>query len=384
MRTPTGDFFPKNKYWLHVLLFVLTCFTTMLAGAELITGSSLLMEWSWSVFFKGAPYSASFLAFLTVHEFGHYFMARYHQVKTSLPYYIPIYMPISVFNIGSMGAIIRLRQMPRTTKEYFDIGIAGPLAGFVIALGLLIYGFSNLPELEYLHSIHPEYKTKFSGMPLDSQLMMPGMISMKLGSSILFEGLKYLFSDPQLLPPSLEIMHYPYIFVGYITLFFTALNLLPIGQLDGGHVVYGLFGPYAAGIISRITVVLLLIIGGVGLINFEQTEVWVTLAIYLLFLFYTSTKILKNQNAFKALGLSAGIVCIQQGLQFFSSASSPNLLWLFYAFIAVRVIKLDHPHALSEMKLNAGRKWLGWIALLIFVLCFTPNPIEIVIFGETP
>ena len=147
---------------IHGGLFLLSLITTMMVGAELVEKK---YWFTWGLLdpeldpanyvfqlkdlWKGLPYSLAFLGFLTVHEFGHYFTAMYHRVRSSLPYYIPIYIPIpGVLNIGSFGAVIRLKETPRSTREYFDIGIAGPLAGFVVSLLLLVYGFTTLPPME--------------------------------------------------------------------------------------------------------------------------------------------------------------------------------------------------------------------------------------------
>jgi membrane-associated protease RseP (regulator of RpoE activity) len=139
---------------LQVVLFILTFITSTLAGAEWAYSKSILSgNYSWSDFVSGMSYSVPFLLYLTVHEFGHYFTAIYHKVKTSLPYYIPI-----PFSIGTLGAFIRLRARPASNIQQFDIGIAGPLAGFVVAVILLIYGFSTLPPAEYIFQFHPEYK----------------------------------------------------------------------------------------------------------------------------------------------------------------------------------------------------------------------------------
>ncbi|MEM9986614.1 MAG: site-2 protease family protein, partial [Bacteroidota bacterium] len=269
---------PFLTYGLHLGLFLLAWGTTMLAGAELITGNFLLGDFGWKDFWQGWPYSLSFLAFLTFHEFGHYFTAVYHRVRSSLPFYIPFYIPFMGLNIGSMGAVIALRERPSSTRKYFDIGVAGPLAGFVISLLLLFYGFSHLPSLEEtVYAIHPTYIEEFGEVPsedrMDQWLKEENIQSIAIGSNLLFEWFKNnIPTDPAQVPPSFEIMHYPFIFVGFITLFFTALNLLPIGQLDGGHVVYGLFGRRVAGIIARLATVSLLLMGGTGFFDLGNLD----------------------------------------------------------------------------------------------------------------
>lgn len=374
----------KDRYWVHILLFVLALLTTTLAGAELITGRTFEQLSFWEDFYKGLPFSLSFLWFLTFHEFGHYFTAVYHGVRCSLPYYIPIYLPFSIFNIGSMGAVIRMRETPGTTRKYFDIGIAGPLAGFVVALFLLWYGFAFMPGPEYLYEIHPEYHNWFGGhMPSDAELQDAmkgsGAISIELGNSLIFQLFQYWFADPAKMPGAMEMYHYPFLFVGYLTLFFTALNLLPIGQLDGGHVTYGLFGRKIAGIISRITVLFLVGYGGLGFVDFTDDYYLVYLALYALYVFYVMTKILGNARTIEALAAASGLLLLQFLIEKFVGFRDGGTLWLMYSFIAVRLIGLDHPPARVEQKLNPGRVALGILALIIFILCFTPDPLKMVV-----
>ena len=147
----------------QILLFLATLLTTTLAGAELCFGKSILSgDFSWNDFLLGMNYSVPFLFILSVHEFGHYFTARYHNVSSSLPYYIPFYLPIIFpFSIGTFGALIRLKEHVPSLKKNFDIGIAGPLAGMVAAMIVLIYGFTNLPDADYIFLIHPEYSKRF-------------------------------------------------------------------------------------------------------------------------------------------------------------------------------------------------------------------------------
>jgi len=375
---------PKNRYGIHILLFILTLLSTTLAGAELITGKTMGELSFADDFYKGLPYSLTFLAFLTFHEFGHYFTAMYHGVRSSLPYYIPLYLPFSIFNIGSMGAVIRMREVPSSTKKYFDIGIAGPLAGFVVSVILLAYGFAYLPDPAYLHSIHPEYLDWFGNrMPSDTELQealrSTGAMSIELGSSLIFVFFQYVFADPERLPGPMELYHYPYVFVGYLTLFFTALNLLPIGQLDGGHVTYGLFGRKTAGLISRITVLFLVTYGGLGLINYAENFSMITLVLYLLYLRYVLRKIIGKEREIEVLSGVLSIVALQYLLQTYTQLQMGGTLWLFYSFIAVRVIRIDHPPAYVEEPLDLKRKILGLLALFIFIICFTPDPIKLVV-----
>ncbi len=389
-------------YAIHLVLFIITLLTTMMVGAELVS-TKMWFAWmyTWpegislediqlplSDLVKGIPYSFSFLAFLTFHEFGHYFMAVYHRVKSSLPYYIPIYIPLPILNIGSFGAVIRLKQIPDSTRKYFDIGIAGPLAGFVISILLLVYGFSHLPDInEYVLNIHPEYQEiePFCGLPTDEQMRTymeggEGRQAYYIGNSLLFEFLKQTIpSDPTQVPSHFELMHYPFLFVGYITLFFTALNLLPIGQLDGGHIIYGMFGRKISGYVSRLSVLVLLFIGGTGFANFQEfSESYFSISLYLLFLYYVSKHLLGSSERIQVAALALSIFAVQLLLKWNFPDLVPNLIWLIYAFLVVRVIGLDHPPAMREHKVNQPRQILGWLTILIFILCFTPEPILVI------
>src|SRR5689334_14046503 len=152
----------SKRIALQAALFVMTFITTTLAGAELAYGKTVIalffgLSYTWSDFLSGMEFSIPLMLFLTCHEFGHYFTAIYHKVKTSLPYYIPL-PPIILFSIGTLGAVIRLRERPASNIQSFDIGIAGRLAGFVMALAILFYGFTTLPPSEHIFEIHPEYK----------------------------------------------------------------------------------------------------------------------------------------------------------------------------------------------------------------------------------
>jgi membrane-associated protease RseP (regulator of RpoE activity) len=394
----------KQRYHIHILLFLVTVFTTMVAGAELIGAKAIVWPQNlpWQEVFLGmwdrlrdgiwvgAPFSFSFLLFLTVHEFGHYFTAVYHKVRCTLPYYIPIYIPGMPMNIGSFGAVIRIKEVPSSRRKYFDIGVAGPLAGFVIAVGLLIYGFTNLPPMEStVLGIHPEYQQIFGGVPTEAEMAhAPGVL--RFGGSILYEFLRSVFAGDANMPPSFEIAHYPFLFVGFLTLFFTALNLLPIGQLDGGHVTYGLFGARIAGIISRITVLGLLIVGGIGMVTAVDiqglfsgmiwydilTQIAITL-LYFAFLYYVVTRLFAKQKWTWRAAAVALIVALQFVITLATGPVLPNIIWLLYAGLAVRLIGLNHPIAPDDTPLTLRQKVLGWIAIVIFILCFSPNPISL-------
>lgn len=389
-----------KTYLLHIGLFLLTLITTTLAGAEQAT-AKILIGWGMvpkealvqpHEWVKGLPFALSFLAFLTFHEFGHYFMSLYRRVKCSLPYYIPIFIPLpTAINIGSFGAVIRLRQRPDSTTKYFDIGIAGPLAGFVVSIGLLLYGFTHLPDINsYVLQLHPEYLEDFGGVPSEAQmqdfLRQEGGQSLVIGSNLLFDWLKNsLPADPSQVPTRFELMHYPFLFVGYLTLFFTALNLLPIGQLDGGHIIYGMFGARTSGFIARLAVVGLIFIGGTGAIDWRalaMQDVWYNFAlrsfVYLLFLHFLYRRLFHGAQVYFPIVLALLTFGIQILLKQRFPALQMNLIWLLYAFLAVRFVGVDHPPAFKEEKIGWVRMALGWLAIAIFILCFSPEPLKVV------
>ena len=388
----------KHNYPLHIFLFLVTVFTTMMAGAEhrlagLFFDPTTLGPGSldFSQLGHGWVFSASFLTFLTFHEFGHYFTAVRHGVKTSLPYYIPVFIPLLMLNIGSFGAVIRIKEMPGSRRKYFDIGVAGPLAGFVISVLLLVIGFTTLPPWEtYIGELHPDYLA-FDQIPSKEVVseMRNGFPMMLTGSNFLYDFMASIFANPQDLPPPHEMIHYPLLFAGFLTLFFTALNLLPIGQLDGGHVIYGLFGKRVHGWVSRAAVMALLFFGGTGLMYIpsyapaQAGPYWnYLLDNALVFLLYAGLVylVMRRMNPNWSLWMRLGMVVLVMGAQYGAKAIFPSIevnpIWLLYVFLSVTVLGLDHPATADEQPLNLGRKILGWLAILIFLLSFSLEPIS--------
>jgi membrane-associated protease RseP (regulator of RpoE activity) len=226
----------------NVALFLATVVTTVWAGA-LHQGVNLLQEPG--RFAIGVPYAAALLAILGVHEFGHYFMARRHGVDVTLPYFIPVPM-----GLGTFGAFIQMKSLIRSRRAVFDIGIAGPLAGLVVALPALYFGLRGTP-------------------PLADELHTTGVYS---GSSLLL-ALVYEFANGGELGTAV-IRLSPVAFAGWIGLFITALNLLPVGQLDGGHIAYGLFGQRRARQVGVGAFVMML---GLGLFVWPGLLTWAVL-----------------------------------------------------------------------------------------------------------
>ncbi|MGK7393840.1 MAG: site-2 protease family protein [Candidatus Cyclobacteriaceae bacterium M3_2C_046] len=393
---------------IQIALFIATLFTTTLAGAEWRYGQYWLfgLDIPFQEYItEGLLFSIPFLLALTVHEFGHYFTARYHQVDVTLPYYIPLYFGVAP-SIGTMGAFIRIKDAIRSRKLFFDIGIAGPLAGFVIALGVLYYGFTHLPSQDYVYDIHPVYhifgdnyedyvydldtviyKKDVQGLDLAIMDQLPDTIvfspdfSFKLGNNLLFSFFeKHVATDPELVPNHYEIIHYPWLLAGYLALFFTALNLIPIGQLDGGHILYGLIGYRNHRIVSAILFVLFVFYAGLGVISPHDftNETWLgipsnyfLIALYIGFLYYVFYSISPQVKVRLILALAVFTI------QFLLTIIMPGIKgyegWLLFAFLIGRFLGVYHPPALLDEPLDWKRKLLGWIALIIFIISFSPN-----------
>lgn len=370
---------------IHGGLFIVTFVTTTLAGAEWTHGKSVLFgEFTWNDFLSGLPYSLCFLSILTAHEFGHYFVAVYNRVKTSLPYYIPL-PPIPLM-LGTLGALIRLRQRVSSTRENFDIGIAGPLAGFVVAMGFLIYGFTHLPPPEYIFQIHPEYEQ--FGLDYAKYVYSPGFtpdgsLSTFIGKNLLFTFFEKYVADPARMPNVHELVHYPFLFAGFLSLVFTSINLLPIGQLDGGHVLYGLVGYTWHKRIATAIFIGFLFYAGIGFIHPKDgwEVLWYQIPLFIGFLFL----------ALRGLNLSDRDTLMYAVIIFTAQYVLVNLFpnvrgysgWLLFAFLIGRFVGIQHPPSDNEQPLSPSRIILGIIALIIFVICFTPNPLELIITPPT-
>jgi membrane-associated protease RseP (regulator of RpoE activity) len=277
----------------NVLLFVLTVFTTLAAGAELAGQGGLMralvageLAAAGRLALVGAPFSGTLLAILGVHEFGHYAAARWHRVTATLPYFIP--MPVG--GLGTLGAFISVRSPMKNRTVLFDIGLAGPIAGFAVAVPLLVAGIL-LSE----------------PVPAITQ----GLTQQTLGSSLLVSVVEGLFSSTQ---PEQTLALHPVYFAAWLGLLITGINLLPMGQLDGGHVAYALFGR-AAHHVARGTLLLL---------------------------------------------ITAGLVL-----------SSMWLIWAMFALFS----GLHHPPPLNDIApLDGGRRLLGFSTIALFFLIIVPIP----------
>lgn len=370
----------KKRLGIQLLLFLLTVVTTTLAGAELIRNKSLLFgedTLSWGDFVSGFEYSIPFLFILSAHEFGHYFTARFHHIRTTLPYYIPIWIPISI-SFGTMGALIRIQDTIWSRRQYFDIGISGPLAGFVVAMGVIWYGFTHLPEPDYIFQVHPEYAQY--GLDYASHVYTADQGTFRLGGNLIYTFFVTYVADPARMPHPNEIIHYPWLMVGFLSLFFTALNLLPIGQLDGGHIIFGMFGNRNHRRVSRVLFTLFVFYAGLGVWKWPpivdlDAELLLTylagLLLYGYFLYLCAYSMMKTKSdrwLFAALMLVAQLSVHE--LTGWTGYSG----WLVFALILGRFIGIYHPRVLDNKPLSTNRKILGWIAVVIFILSFSPEP----------
>lgn len=367
----------KDKIWLHIGLFVLTFIVTTFAGAEWRYGKVIWMEgYDWHDFKSGLAFSFPLLLFLTVHEFGHFFTAKKHKVNASLPYFIPLWFLGLGPSIGTMGAVIRIRQFIQSRKQHFDIGIAGPLAGFVIALGVLYYGFTHLPPQDYIFQIHPEYQEL--GANWQEKAYGEEVGQFYLGKNLLFVLMEdWLVENPARMPNAFEIIHYPWLFAGFLGLFFTALNLLPIGQLDGGHILYGLVGHRRHKIVATVLFVLLVFWAGLGFLDpgdQESLMMWVPLNVLFAWYLFGRLEMGRAQKLILALSVVLTQLLVMYNLPEVRGYSG----WMLFAFLIGRFLGVYHPPALFDQPLSTGRKVLGWLALLIFILCFSPEPFVIV------
>lgn len=358
-------------------MFLVTLTTTTLAGTEWQFNRYLGLEQSpitWEYFVRGFAFSLPFLGILTVHEFGHYFTAKWHKVKVTLPYYLPLWFGfLFIPSIGTMGAFIRIKEQVNSRKKYFDIGIAGPLAGFVIAVGVLFYGFTHLPPPEYIFEIHPEYQEY--GLDYAEKVYQDDTLSFKVGNNLLFAFFEqYVAPDKSRVPNHYELIHYPWLFAGYLALFFTALNLIPIGQLDGGHVLYGLVGNRWHRHVSSALFILFVTYAGLGTVSpYAQTEdLLLELPLYGFFLYILFSRL--TPSKITNLMVALGVLSLQFIWVYFDPETEGYQGWLVFAFLLGRFLGIYHPTVYFNEPLNYKRKILGWVALIVFVLCFSPTP----------
>jgi membrane-associated protease RseP (regulator of RpoE activity) len=333
----------KDRYWLHALLFLLTFLSTMAAGTAW-AGADPTEITNWG---RGLTYALLILTFLTAHEFGHYIAARIHGVDATLPFYIP--MPLILF--GTMGAVIKTRSPIPNRRVLFDIGVAGPIAGFVVCLIILGVGYITLPPFEYIYSIHPDYAAT-------GRIPETGMY---FGDMILFRLMAMLFGGNGFVPPMNEVYHYPFLCVGWFGLFVTALNLAPFGNLDGGHVLYAMKGRFQHRV-GRALWWVLLVLGLLSLVGAldaflaaPSPDTWV---IWL------------------QLNISPVISPLVRTAPLLFQVGEG---WLLWALLIRFFIGVAHPEIADPEPLDRKRMIIGWLAMTILVLCM---PLRIIYFVE--
>ena len=289
----------QDRVWRHVLLFALTIASTTLVGAD--NYGAFLTDF---VKVDGLPrpvpllllggfwYSGTILAILGCHELGHYFACRYYDVDASLPFFIPVPFLLT----GTMGAFIKIREPIPSKRMLFDIGIAGPIAGFVIAVPALFLG------LAMSHVVR---------VPTNTPLL-------ELGEPLLFKFASWVLWGTQ--PDGYSLNMHPMAFAAWFGILATALNLFPIGQLDGGHISYSVLGP--------------------------RWSTFVTFA----------------------------TVIIAASLAFFATSW---MVWTGLMVVMLIMFGPKHPRVFDEhVPLDRTRRLLALVALAMFVLCFTPAPIR--------
>src|SRR5688500_7637223 len=315
---PVGE--ARGERWiLHAVLAVLTVICALGAGAALsgawvprsggpgiggaVTGGIAFFTGvaagGWRDILPGSAFAFPLLSILLVHELGHYFAARRYGIDTSPPFFLPV--PPTLSPIGSLGAFLRLRTPVLDRRQLLDVGASGPLAGFVVAVVVLAWGYSSSEALSLGVETSGEFVT-FAGRQI------------YLGDSLLTLGMRTLFF------PDAAAVHLSLpAFAGWVGTFITGLNLLPLSQLDGGHVLYGLFGKRQA------------LLGGLTL---------------------------------------AGLIV----LGWFSRS------WWVWAIVALLIGggRWTHPSVVApERDVPRARRWIGWACIVVFVLTFVPFPFKL-------
>jgi membrane-associated protease RseP (regulator of RpoE activity) len=292
-----------------VFFFLLTLLSMFWVGAQ--WAGADVDRGGLRAFLQGYSFALPLMAILLAHELGHYFAARLHGVDTSPPYFIP--MPYAL--IGTFGAVIRMRGAIRLRDALFDIGAAGPLAGLVVALPVLTYGLATSDV-----------------KPLD-----PGQAYLVEGRSLLYLALLYLLKGP--IPEGSDIILNPTALAGWAGLLVTMINLVPVGQLDGGHVAYALFGSaqdrYSRWVRRGLLVIALIVSGGSVLIAWRE-----------------------HANADSIAAAAQG------GVHW--------LIWWLVLTLMARFLGDQHPPT-EPSALSPARRALAWFTLSLFVLLFMPT-----------
>jgi membrane-associated protease RseP (regulator of RpoE activity) len=238
------------RRWLPLLLFVLTGASTVFVGGFMNSMGTFSL-------WMGLGFSLAILSILGAHEMGHFLVARRLGVAVSYPFFIP--MPLSP--IGTMGAVIAMKSPPQDRRALLSIAIAGPLAGLVIAVPVLLLGLhlSDVEPLSYPPSATPANSIEYLSAIWNTE--NPDDLPIIEGNSLLYAGLKILVFGHFLPDGQRDVFLHPIALAGWFGLLITALNLTPAGQLDGGHILYALAGPRVARIVTRLVAIILFVLG---------------------------------------------------------------------------------------------------------------------------
>jgi membrane-associated protease RseP (regulator of RpoE activity) len=298
------SFFAKRGIWLNIILFVITIFTTFFFGfihslsflyGDLINENpeaaiTAAIFKDPQAIFLGIIYTTVLLGILLGHELGHYLTCRRYSINATLPYFIP-----APTLIGTLGAFIKIKSPITRKQQLFDIGIAGPLTGFILSLPALAYGIS-------LSKVIPP-----TALPEEGTLLFGEPLLLKILGSLILKDI----------PSGYDILIHPIAFAGWVGILVTSFNLFPVGQLDGGHISYALLGPSKSRALARVMLGVFIVMGIIFWIG-----------------------------------------------------------WFLWAFI-ILVLGLRHPRIIDEeTPLSPRRRFMGLIALLIFILSFIPDPLK--------
>lgn len=287
----------QDRKWLHLTLLILTIVSTTLVGAEHYAsfisdfGRRPVDAGAADLLVNGLWYSGTILLILGTHELGHYLACRYYQVDATLPFFLPLPLPPT----GTLGAVIKIREPFPNKRVLFDIGAAGPFAGFAVVVPALFIGIALSPVV-----VLPEK-----------------IIGYSLGEPFLFKAATWLTWGS--IPDGYSLNLHPLAFAAWFGLIATSVNLIPFGQLDGGHICYAVLGR-------------------------------------------------------RSTAVTIASVCIAAALTF---VSSNWVVWTALMLAMMLAVGPRHPHTLNEsIPLDRTRVWLAAAAMIIFVMCFTYNPIE--------
>ena len=314
--SPESPTLPGPNYPLHLGLFLATCFTTSWVGVlnKFPDVAWLDMASIIPLLPQGMPYALSIVSILLTHEMGHFVLARRHGVQASLPYFIPIPIP----PVGTMGAVIRMEGRVGSRDALADIGASGPLAGMVVAIPVLLYGL-HISEVG----------------PINGGLLE--------GNSLLYLGAKLLIKGQILPGGGVDVFLSPVAWAGWVGLLVTMLNLMPIGQLDGGHIAYAYFGA-----------------------RHNLTSSWLHRGLLLLAVggsAYTVWELSARAPLIKALGMGWS-----SGLSWF--------IWWILLRVMKRVGGGEYHPPVGEEPLSPGRRILCLAMLGLFVLLLVPIPLR--------